>query len=194
MSSCPGCGKETQAQARFCANCGRNLKSHHSPASIKRIGMLLTILGGCFFLLPATLAMLGFVWETTSGFAVDSGASISQSAQMIAGSAYLTVAFLVALLFSSIMIILGGGYLISDRPKYRKQGGRLALSAACIAATGVVFFPYIDANFVVSSSMLQLTFLNAPVIFMVQFAGLILAVLGASLGITYRGLLEGLPL
>lgn len=111
----------------------------------------------------------------------------------MANDSFPTVVTLVALFISSIQIIVAGAYVSSDRPSYRRQGAATALAAASVAMVGTLVLPFISAEFAASSAILQLTFVSAVFVFVVEFVGLVLTIIGAALGITYRGLLEGIP-
>jgi hypothetical protein len=194
MSHCPGCGQSFLSELKFCSNCGKNLKSGRTTGTIKKVGMVLTMLGGSFFFLPALLAILGFVWGTIEGSVSQvSGSLVVRGFEGLANDPASTIVTLVALFIASVQIIVAGAFVSSDRPSYRRQGGGIALAAAAVAYAGTLVFPFISAYFATSSAVLQITFVSAIFVFFVQFVGLVLTIIGASLGITYRGLLEGIP-
>ena len=156
------------------------LRIYSSSDTSKKIGMLLTLFGGCIFLFLGGIMLYGFTL-------VLQGASNCVDCPSIATELWI-IAFLVITLLSSVLIIVGGFEVGSDNPDKWKQGGIMAIVAAVVSIAAALCLPLS----VTTSSQLSSTYAAAAVgtalvLYVVEFFGFVFVLIGSALGITFKG-------
>ena len=144
-----------------------------------KVGMILTLLGGCVFLFLGILAAYAFlVGLGPATSATYSDPSEAQAA--LHGAAYLVI----GMLATSVLVLVGAGYLSSSKRSYRRQGGVIAIISAVAGLLVVLALPFVVIPGG-SPDFLYATAAGASLAFFaVEFGGFILVLVGGALGIT----------
>ena len=146
-----------------------------------KIGMILTLLGGCVYLFLGVLAayvfIVGLGSVTASTFSTPEQANAA-----LRGAAYL----ILGMVGTSIGVLAGGAYLNSNEPSLRRQGGLLAIVSGALGLLVVLALPFViipggSPNFLYAAAVgASITF------FAIEFAGFVFVLLGGALGITRK--------
>lgn len=146
-----------------------------------KVGMILTLLGGCVYLFLSVLTAYAFL-VSLNATSVTFYASSHGTNAALHGGAYVIIGMMV----TSIGVLAGGGYLSSNEPSHRKQGGVLAIVSGIIGLLVVLALPFavIPGG---SPDLLYATAAGASItFFVIEFAGFVLVLVGGALGITRK--------
>jgi hypothetical protein len=146
-----------------------------------KVGMVLTLLGGCVYLFLGVLAVYAFLVGLNSlSMTVYSNSSEANAA--LHGIAYM----ILGMVASSIGVIVGGVYLSSDEASHRKQGGTIAIASGILGLAVVLALPFAvvpggsPGYFYAAAAGASITF------FAIEFAGFVFVLVGGALGITRK--------
>ena len=147
-----------------------------------KVGMILTLLGGCVYLFLGVVAAYAFV-VSLGAISTTYYPNSSQAQAALHGAAYL----ILGMIATGIGVLVGGVYLASDERSHRRQGGVIAILAGIIGLLVVLALPFAVIPggspdfFYAAAAGASITF------FAVDFAGFVLVLIGGALGITRRG-------
>lgn len=146
-----------------------------------KVGMVLTLLGGCMFLFLSVLTAYAFLVGLNAA-SITSYAGSNETNTALHGAAYLTIGMMV----TSVGVVVGGGYLSSNERPHRRQGGALAIVSGIIGLSVVLALPFVvipggSPDFLYAAAAgASITF------FAVEFGGFVLVLIGGALGITRK--------
>ena len=146
-----------------------------------KTGMVLTLLGGSAYLFLGILSAYSF-FVTLSAASVSYYGSSSEANAALHGFAYVVI----GMIATSVLVLVGGGYLSSSQVAHRKQGGVIVIVSAFFGLMVVLALPYalIPGG---STDYLFGTVAGASIVFfVVEFAGFVLVLVGGALGITRK--------